>query len=109
MKPDEIENMLIRFERKDFIDYLMEKRYIKKEMICEGCNVFIELKTSNEFKYGYVWRCMFSGCQKYKGRKSIRKGSFFETLKISFLHIFKILIRLATDVPQHSIEKGLGG
>ncbi|KAG0441529.1 hypothetical protein DMUE_0987 [Dictyocoela muelleri] len=108
MTPDEFKNMLIRMKLHDFIDYLMTENYIKKELICVKCLVFIELKALNNVKDSIAWRCMTLKCTDYKKRISIRMGSFFETLKISFLQTFKILIRLSTDVPQHAIVKGLG-
>ncbi|KAG0434682.1 hypothetical protein DMUE_5079 [Dictyocoela muelleri] len=108
MNPDEFENMLIRMKLPDLIDYLMTKNYIKKELICVKYLVFMELMAFNGVKDSLAWRCMTLKCTNYKKRISIRMGSFFETSKISFLQTFKILKRLATDVPQHAIVKGLG-
>ncbi|KAG0440858.1 hypothetical protein DMUE_1447 [Dictyocoela muelleri] len=108
MNPDEFENMLIRMKLTDLIDYLMTENYIKKKLICVKCLVSMELKAFNGVKDSLAWRCMTLKCTDYKKRISIRMESFFETLKISFLQKFKILIRLSTYVPQHAIVKGLG-
>ncbi|KAG0441583.1 hypothetical protein DMUE_0937 [Dictyocoela muelleri] len=108
MKPDDFENMLIRFNNTELLDYLMSENYIKKEVICNECHTCMELKKFKVVKDGFAWRCMSVCCKSYKKRQSIRAGSFFENFNISFLQIFKILIRFSTDVPQHSINKSFG-
>ncbi|KAG0436984.1 hypothetical protein DMUE_3939 [Dictyocoela muelleri] len=108
MKPDDFENMLIRFNKKELVEYLMSENYIKKEIQCDDCYTCMELKNFKVVKDGVAWRCMSVSFKSYKSRKNIRNGSFFENFNVSFLQVFKILIRFSTDVPQHSIGKTLG-
>ncbi|KCZ80791.1 hypothetical protein H312_01798 [Anncaliia algerae PRA339] len=107
MNIDNFENMLIRFNKKELIDYLMANKLIKREQFCMSCYEKMKLVEYQAIRDGFMFRCMNKACKDYKKRHSIKSGSFFENLNTDFLSIFKILTRWCCDQPQHSIRKKL--
>ncbi|KCZ81306.1 hypothetical protein H312_01302 [Anncaliia algerae PRA339] len=107
MNINNFKNMLIRFNKKELIRYLMVNKFIKCEQFCMMCYEKMKLSEYRAIRDGFMFRCMNKACKDYKKRHSIKSESFFENLNTDFLSIFKILTKWYCDQPQHSIRKNL--
>lgn len=103
MSLDEFETALIRMNDATILEFLKYQNLIYSGMSCENCAASLELKAYKKVKDGLGWRCTNSCCTTYRKFTSIRKGSFFEGLNLSFLAVIKILIRWSCKQSQQTI------
>ncbi|KCZ77079.1 hypothetical protein H311_01914 [Anncaliia algerae PRA109] len=94
--PSDLEEIIIKMDKSNFINFLMQNSFIKKEVRCSFCNVFMILAKYKKNQDGVAWRCINSDCAYFKEYFSIRISSFFEgfTCEISF--ILRVLIKYLT-------------
>ena len=59
------------------IRWLQQKKVLKSEVQCDTCSNWMNWTKYSRSKDGFLWKCQFKECQKYKSTKSIRMGSFF--------------------------------
>lgn len=63
---DDFETNMIRFAPREFIDFLMNERYIKNEMRCTKCNTSMSLAKYEKSVEKYAWRCYANQCPSKK-------------------------------------------
>ncbi|KCZ78048.1 hypothetical protein H311_00932 [Anncaliia algerae PRA109] len=108
LKADELETMIIKMERTEFILFLMQNGFLKKEIVCCKCNQNMKLVNYNQNKDKKAWRCYTSNCSGYKTYKSIRLGSFFQNFTCDLLFILRVIIKYVTKTQQFAIFEYFG-
>ncbi|KCZ76670.1 hypothetical protein H311_02327 [Anncaliia algerae PRA109] len=107
MNPDQFETYLSQLSKEEIIEYMQLNYFLKKEILCDQCNLTLKMTKFVGVKDEFSFRCMNNKCRLYKKRTSIRKFSFFENINIDLLSIFKVIIGWCVDQPIHSIKKKL--
>jgi hypothetical protein len=64
---------------------------------CNTCNFHLILTRREVKEDKYCCRCKTINCPKYKIDVSIRKNSFFENKKISFVQLMEVIYNWARD------------
>ncbi|KAM0687957.1 hypothetical protein COBT_000793 [Conglomerata obtusa] len=105
MNANDLEMTIIRFKQEELIIFMMQEKYLKKEVLCTICRASMRLVCYNKCKDKKAWRCMNTTCKNYKEYMSIRLGSFFEGFKLDLLLIFRIIIKYATRQTRYSIKE----
>lgn len=101
--PDEFDKSIIKFTPKEMVDFLMENRFIRREVMCVSCGIYMSLSKYTKSKDKYGWRCYNSKCKNHKKYFSIRINSFFNDFSIPFVDVFRIIIKYGCRVPLYCI------
>ena len=88
---------IIMSDNTEFINYLAENSFIKKEMRCENCRSECQSRWKTNSSDSFVWQC--KNCKKCF---SIRKGTLFSGSKLALRAIFRIIHCWAIGIPGHS-------
>lgn len=108
MSVDDLEVELTKMSTCDLVGVLRDMNLLRKNQKCKFCSVFMVEKYFTSSRESIVWRCYNKQCEKYRGRLSIRDGSFYDGLSLPLLKVLKVLLRWALNVPQASICRGMG-
>ena len=101
---EELEEYIIKMEKRELVNYLFENNLICREMLCTGtCKKPMKFETAQRYTDGYAWRCYNKDCTYYRKRKSIRDGSFFEDFRFEAKTILKVIFRYCGGQQQSSI------
>lgn len=107
MTTDSFEENFTKLDNFEKIMFLQNHNFLKKEMKCVKCSQFMKLDKFAGNKDGYIWRCKEKGCPSNRTRASIREGSFFKNINLTFLQTFKVLIRWSHKTPTTQITENL--
>ncbi|KCZ81119.1 hypothetical protein H312_01485 [Anncaliia algerae PRA339] len=107
LTPFALEEKLHKYSNYDMIVYLMQEKFIKKEILCENCTTTLKFVPSKRAIDKFAWRCMLVTCLSYKKYTSLRKFSFFDNLNLQFKDILFILIKYACKQQRYQIISGI--
>jgi len=85
------------FSREEQISCLQSLGLLLLDPTCNTCNSRLILTRREVKEDKYCWRCKTINCPKYKIDVSIRKNSFFENEKISFVQLMEVIYNWARD------------
>ncbi|KAG0442270.1 hypothetical protein DMUE_0398 [Dictyocoela muelleri] len=95
-----------QLNKENFINYLMDLRFLVREQRCLMCNHALVLVSRSRAIDSYAWRCMNRVCEDYKNYTSVRKGSFFECFKAEIKLILRIVLAYCMRQPIYSMNTG---
>ncbi|CAI2356351.1 unnamed protein product [Caenorhabditis sp. 36 PRJEB53466] len=85
-----IDEIIAKFSNyPELVTILMKRRFLKKKQQCRRCNREMSLRRR---KGSYEWRCRSKTTKRDCSSCSIKAGSWFEKVKVSFDTIFNFLI-----------------
>ncbi|KCZ81047.1 hypothetical protein H312_01533, partial [Anncaliia algerae PRA339] len=107
MNLESTEEIIIKMNEKQILDYAMRLGIFKKEMSCSEFCKSMKLQKASRYVDGYAWRCTNKMCIKYQKRKSVRTYSKFEKMNTSLKTILKVIIKYCCGLSRKSILKSV--
>lgn len=92
-------------DTKLFIDFLKETRLIKPQLMCEKCNVPMQVKGRAVVSDGFIWLCSHkSDDKKCTVNRSLRTGSWFSKSGLKLFEIFLLTYEIVKGTRARDIE-----
>lgn len=82
---------LVSGETKQVVEFFIARGVLKRLKTCTACTNLMGIVPFKSSMDGCAYRCMRTECSRYKGYISIRKGSFFDGIKIKLQQCLHLL------------------
>lgn len=88
---------LISGDKKNLITYFRSKQILKSSLNCLFCGKLMIETRYTKVNDGYVWKCQYTNCVRYKTTRPIRTDSFIDKCRIELSIVLILIHRFYRD------------